>query len=237
MPGAAPHPHWRREREVYISRSSQSRTRALCSRRPTTHLRLRVAARPCSPCFHLFILSRAAVHDAGSSGGAAASQCCSSLNQHLFVAARRHRRCLAAVQQHARRQLKTFRRLVPGSIPAHADPCGDVINIGMGTKLFRCAASAPLRLTELPAVFAEHTDHQPLHLSVSLAMCGVVARFMARASTPWRGMRWSSRRGSKTQILSTCFLRGLHFSYVNGVLLCVRVCACGEHDFQGKMAF
>ena len=150
---------------MHISRSPQNRTRLLCSRRPTPHLR--VAARPCSPCFHLFILSRAAVHDAGSSGGAAASQCCSSLNQHLFVAARRHRRCFAAVQQHARRQLK--RRLVPGSIPAHADPCGDVINIGMGTKLFRCATSAPLRLTELPAAFAEHaTDHQPLHLSVSL---------------------------------------------------------------------
>ena len=163
----------RRDPEIYPSRSPQSRTRLLCSRRPTTHLR--VAARPCSPCFHLFILSRAAVHDAGSSGGAAASQCCSSLNQHLFVAPRRHRRCLAAMQQHARRQLKTIRRLVPGSIPAHADPCGDVINIGMGTKLFRCATSAPLRLIGRPAVFAEHaTDHQPLHLSVSLAMTDVV---------------------------------------------------------------
>ena len=172
---AAPHPQRYRDREDIPSRSSQSRTRALCSRRPTTHLR--VAARPCSPCFHLFILSRAAVHDAGSSGGAAASQCCSSLNQHLFVAARRHRRCLAAMQQHARRQLKcedNSRRLVPGSIPAHADPCGDVVNIGMGTKLFRCATSAPLRLIGRPAVFAEHaTDHQPLHLSVSLAMTDV----------------------------------------------------------------
>ena len=158
---AAPRFRWRRHREKYPFGSPQSRTRALCSRRPTTHLR--VAARPCSPCFHLFILSRAAVHDAGSSGGAAASQCCSSLNQHLFVAARRHRRCLAAMQQHARRQLKcedNSRRLVPGSIPAHADPCGDVVNIGMGTKLFRCATSAPLRLTGRPAVFAEHaTDH------------------------------------------------------------------------------
>ena len=57
---------------------------------------------------YLFILSRAAAHDAGSSGGAAPSQCCSSLNQHLFVAPRRHRRCLAAVEQHARRQLKTM---------------------------------------------------------------------------------------------------------------------------------
>ena len=124
MLGAAPHPQWRRDLEVDTPGSPQSRTRALCSRRPTTHLR--VAARPCSPCFHLFILSRAAVHDAGSSGGAAASQCCSSLNQHLFVAARRHRRCLAAMQQHARRQLKcedNSRRLVPGSIPAHADRC------------------------------------------------------------------------------------------------------------------
>ena len=169
---AAPRFRWRRHREKYPFGSPQSRTRLLCSRRPTTHLR--VAARPCSPCFHLFILSRAAVHDAGSSGGAAASQCCSSLIQHLFVAARRYRRCLAAMQQHARSQLKTIQRLVPGSIPAHADPCGHVVNIGMGTKLFRCATSAPLRLTGRPAVFAERaTDHQPLFISPSLSRCVV----------------------------------------------------------------
>ena len=175
MPGAAPPAQCRRDLRGPSSRSPQSRIRALCSRRPTTHLR--VAARPCSPCFHtLFILSRAAAHDVGSSGGAASSQCCSSLNQHHFIAARRHRRCLAAVQQHARRQLKTIRRLVPGSIPAHADPCGDVINIGMGEKLFRCATSAPLWLTGRPAAFAEHaTNHRPLHLRISpsLSRCVV----------------------------------------------------------------
>ena len=176
-----------RPRNLPLKKFAKSHS-APCSRRQTTHLR--VAARPCSPCFHLFILSRAAVHDAGSSGGAAASQCCSSLNQHLFLFAPRHRRCLAAVQQHARRQLKTIRRLVPGSIPAHADPCEDVINIGMGTKLFRCATSAPLRLTGRPAAFAEHaTNHWPLHLSVSLAMCVVIACFMACTSRPRRGVR------------------------------------------------
>ena len=160
----------RRDPEIYPSRSPQSRTRLLCSRRPTTHLR--VAARPCSPCFHLFIhpFSRAAPHDAGSSGGAAASQCCSSLKQHLFVAARRHRRCFAAARRHRATSCEASAlNCARFAIPVHVDPCGDDINIGMGTKPFMCAISAPLRLTGRPAAFAEHaTNHRPLHLSVSL---------------------------------------------------------------------
>ena len=161
VPGA-PHPN-----EAEISGGPTQERRSPQSRRPTT--------RRCAP---LHAAARASIYyssfrelplmtPAHLAEPHASSQCCSSLNHHILVAARRHRRCLAAVQQHARRQLKTM-RLVPGSIPAHADPCGDVINIGMGTKLFRCATSAPLRLTGRPAAFPERaTDHRPLHLSVS----------------------------------------------------------------------
>ena len=56
-------------------------------------------------CFPFF-LSRAAALDAASSGAAAAIQCCFSWEQPLFVAVQRHRRCLAAVQRHARREQK-----------------------------------------------------------------------------------------------------------------------------------
>ena len=179
--GGAPSPNAPRNQNQPLKKFAKSHSAPLQPTPDDTPSRRCAPLQPVLPSIHPF--ARAAAHDAGSSGGAAASQCCSSLNQHLVVAARRHRRCLAAMQQHARRQLKTIRRLVPGSIPAHADPCGDVVNIGMGTKLFRCATSAPLRLIGRPAVFAEHaTDHQPLHLSVSLAMCGVVAASTLRGS-------------------------------------------------------
>ena len=43
-------------------------------------------------------------------------------------------------------------RLAPGSIPAHADPYGDYINIGMAHTLFRCGMPTPRRPIARPAV-------------------------------------------------------------------------------------
>ena len=99
-------------------------------------------------CFPFF-LSRAAALDAASSGAAAAIQCCFSWEQPLFVAARRHRRCLAAVQRHARRvskrsvcglrQVRSLRLLIRARTTSIS---------ACQTMLFRCASadSTPGRL-------------------------------------------------------------------------------------------
>ena len=71
---------------------------------------------------YLFILSRAAAHDAGSSGGAAASQCCSSLKQHLFVAARRRSRRLHFSRTMGRPEVSP--RIVPSSCGRRARQSG-----------------------------------------------------------------------------------------------------------------
>ena len=164
MHGAAPHFQKRREAQINPSGSIESRTRALCSRRPTTHLRVDCARPAAMPAAHASIyslLSRARGLDAASSGAAAANQC--SWKQRLFVAARRHRRCLEAVKQHARRQLKTVSvRLAPGSITAHADSCEDYVNIGMANKAIQVQHAQIIAADSiaLPTAFAEHTTNR-----------------------------------------------------------------------------
>ena len=116
-------------------------------------------------CFHFF-LSRARGLDAASSGAAAASQCYSSWNQRLFFAARRHCRCLSAVQQHARRQLKTVCGLRQVRSLRMLIPAMTTSTSAWHTKLFRCATLALLWLTAQPAAFAEHaTDQSVFSLS------------------------------------------------------------------------
>ena len=64
---------------------------------------------------------------------------------------------------------KNRERLAPGSIPAHADPYGDYINIGMANTLFRCVMPTPRRLTARPAACrACHSDRSPV-LSLTLS--------------------------------------------------------------------
>ena len=64
---------------------------------------------------------------------------------------------------------KNRERLAPGSIPAHADPSGDYINIGMAHTLFTCVMPTPRRLTARPAACrACHSDRSPV-LSLTLS--------------------------------------------------------------------
>ena len=157
MLGAAPHPHSRREREVdYPGSKAKSHSSPLQPSADATPSLNGAASRA---YFH-FMLSRAAALDAASSGAAAASQCCSSPKQHLFVAARRHRRWLArAVQQHAKRQLKAVCGLHQVRFLCMLIPARALRTSAWQKELFRCATSTPLRLTACPAAFALHTAH------------------------------------------------------------------------------
>ena len=147
----------------------------------------RCALQPFS-CFPFF-LSRAAVLDAASSGAAAAIQCCFSWEQPLFVAAWRHRRCLAAVQRHARReqkvvcglrQVRSLRMLIRARTTSIS---------ACQTMLFRCALPTSPRLTAHPAAFAEHTtDLSPVPSLGCEMLLPVVALARAAQAIAWTAL-------------------------------------------------
>ena len=164
MHGAAPHFQKRREAQINPSGSIESRTRALSAADGRRHLR--VAARPAAHASIYSFLSQARGLDAASSGAAAANQC--SWKQRLFVAARRHRRCLAAVKQHARRQLKTVCGLRQVRPLRMLIPVRTTSTSAWQIKLFKCNMPKSLRLIALPTAFAEHTTNR----SESSLSCG-----------------------------------------------------------------
>ena len=60
---------------------------------------------------------------------------------------------------------RTRVRLVPGSMPAHADPCGDNVSFtGREELILRCATSAALPLTAYSA-YSEHITDRDLVVS------------------------------------------------------------------------
>ena len=149
MHGAAPHFQKRREAQINPSGSIESRTRALSAADGRRHT-FASTARALQPClqpmlpFIYSLLSRARGLDAASSGAAAANQC--SWKQRLFVAARRHRRCLAAVKQHARRQLKTVSGLRQVRSLRMLIPVRTTSTSAWQIKLFKCNMPKSLRL-------------------------------------------------------------------------------------------
>jgi hypothetical protein len=145
--GAAPHPHWRRDREDTPSRSPQSRTRPLCNRGRHTHLR--VAALPAA--LRASICSFASCPLDAASSGLRRSRCCSLLIELEAASSCRRSASPSPLRGHAcslnASAQRTRVRLVPGLMPAHADPCGDNVNFtGREELILRCATSAALPL-------------------------------------------------------------------------------------------
>ena len=145
MLGAAPHPQWRRDLEVDTPGSRQSRTRALCNRGRRTHLRVAAlpAALRASICsFASCPLARGLVRR---------SRFCSLLIQLEAASFCRRSASPSPLRGHAcslnASAQRTRVRLVPGLMPAHADPCGDNVNFtGREELILRCATSAALPL-------------------------------------------------------------------------------------------
>ena len=87
------------------------------------------------------------------------------------------------------RDVSNYRaRLAPGSIPAHADPCDDYINIGMPSK------ALPVRLTyataagSMPSHICSVTDRSPLSLA-AVMLLPVVALARATQATARTAMK------------------------------------------------
>ena len=151
----------RRDPEINPQATPQSRARPLCSQEPTTHLRVAAHCSLFRASLSFFrelpLLTRP--HLAQPLPASAVS----AAKQPLFVAARRHRRCLAAVQRHARReqkvvcglrQVRSLRMLIRARTTSIS---------ACQTMLFRCALPTSPRLTAHSAAFAEHTtDLSPI---------------------------------------------------------------------------
>ena len=136
------------------SGSRQSRTRPLCNRGRRTHLRVAAlpAALRASICsFASCPLARGLVRP---------SHCCSLLIQLEAASFCRRSASPSPLRGHAcslnASAQRTRVRLVPGLMPAHADPCGDNVNFtGREELILRCATSAALPLTAYSA-YSEH---------------------------------------------------------------------------------
>jgi len=148
--GAAPHPHWRREQRGPPSRSPQSRTQ------PKADAHTFASLRSLQPRVLPFVLSRAALLTRPrpaqplllTADSAGSSVFLSPIGVTIAAA----RPCLFIECVSARTRV----RLVPGSMPAHADPCGDNVSFtGREELILRCATSADLPLTAYSA-YSEH---------------------------------------------------------------------------------
>ena len=213
MLGAAPHPHWRREQRGPPSGSRQSRTQALCSRQPTTHLRVAraLAASSRLPLFfrELPLLTRPQLAQPLLSTADSAGN--SVLSSPLGVTVADSQPCSGM-----RGVSKDRVRLAPGSIPAHADPCGDDINIGMASKALQVRHSYATSADCTPCR-SEHVTgrRRPFSRPCHAASCRCLCMCYADHE-PLTALRCNGN--SKEQISSSWFWRGLHFSSVNGAL-------------------
>ena len=198
--------------EIYPSGSTQSRTRALCSRRPTTHLRVaRALAALRLPLFfrELPLLTRLPLAQPLLSTADPAGN--SNLSSPLGVTVADSQPCSGM-----RGVSKDRVRLAPGSIPAHADSCGDYINIGMASKALRVRHSYATWADCTPCR-SEHVTgrRRPFSRPCHAASCRCLCMCYADHE-PLTALRCNGN--SKEQISSSWFWRGLHFSSVNGAL-------------------
>ena len=126
--GQAPSPMAPRSRGVHQKKSTKSHSGPLCNRGRRTHLRVAAQCAPCSlACFHLFFASCPLAR-----GLVRRSRCCSLLIQLEAASFCRRSASPSPLRGHAcslnASAQRTRVRLVPGSMPAHADPCGDNVS-------------------------------------------------------------------------------------------------------------
>ena len=150
--GGAPFPKALRTEDTPLEKYA-SRTLALGSRQPTTHLR--VAARFLQPCgFHCSFASSALdarlplaqplLSTADPAGN-------SNLSSPLGVTVADSQPCSGM------RGVSNYRvRLAPGSIPAHADPCDDYINVGMASRALQVCITYATVDGSMPSLRACH---------------------------------------------------------------------------------
>ena len=118
-------------------------------------------------------------------------------------------------------------RLAPGSIPAHADPCGDYINIGMASKALQVCHSYATSADCTPCR-SEHVTgrgHRPYAFLETLSCCFLsLPLHVLRGHEPLTAL--AKQEQLKRADLESVVLAGSSLSSVNGALFrqsCVSV--------------